>query len=58
MRPWVSGGRSFGESTVTELRVEEAARSTGLTKVLSHGHGEPWKVLELGSELEGCADAV
>lgn len=58
MRPWVSGGRSFGESTVIELRVEEASRSTGLTKVLPHGHGEAWKGLELGSEQEGCAGAI
>lgn len=40
------------------MRVEEAARSTGLTEVLPHGHGEAWKVLELGSKQEGCADAV
>lgn len=58
MRPWVSGWGSFGESAVAELRAEGAARSPGLVKVLPHGHGEPWKGLELGREQEGCADTV
>lgn len=45
--PGLREGR-FGKSTVTQLRAEGAAGFTGLTKALPCGHGEPWKVLELG----------
>lgn len=52
------GVGSFGESTVAGLRAEGAARSTGLTKALPCGRGEPQKVLELEGEQKGCADTV